>query len=188
MVGDALKEWSVAVRALREGRQILLLRKGGILDPGGEFEVQARDVALFPTYLHEDEQTDALQPCYGAWRSEETRLRPKGEVVRIDAVARITDTVRVRSLDSLVALMSQHIYSESFLRFRWESSPDKPLWALLLRTYNLPRPIVQALEPDHYGCRSWVTLTDPIDTTGAVPALSDHTYAERVRVTRRYLE
>lgn len=183
----ALKEWSVAVRALREGRQVMLLRKGGIHDVGGQFEVAARDVLLFPTYLHENEQVDALQPCYGQWRTEEDRRRPEGEVVRIDAFARITDILIVRDTGAIFTLASQHIYSDALLRFRIESEPNKPLYALFLRAYDLPRSVIVPMEMDYYGCKSWITLNQPIPTTGAVPCLSEHTYQERVRVARRLL-
>jgi hypothetical protein len=183
----ALKEWSVAVRALREGRQVLLLRKGGIREEGGEFEVQARDVLLFPTYLHEDEQGDALQPCYAAWRTEESQRKAPGEAVRISAWARITDILHVTRPDALYKLASQFIYSDEFLRFRIENEPNKPLYALFLRAYELPRPVVVPMEPDYYGCKSWITLSEPLAVDGATPCLSDHTYDERVRVTRRIL-
>ena len=73
----------MAVRALREGRQVILLRKGGIREAEGEFVVEARNVLLFPTFEHQMEQPDTLQPCYGAWRDEEQARRPPGENVRI---------------------------------------------------------------------------------------------------------
>lgn len=38
----ALKEWAVVVKALRQGRQIFLLRKGGIAEQCGEFRVDQR--------------------------------------------------------------------------------------------------------------------------------------------------
>ena len=183
----ALKEWSVAVRALREGRQVILLRKGGILDAGGEFDVQARDVALFPTFLHEEEQAGTLQPCYAAWLDEEQRRRPAGEHVRIDAVARITDILRVTNHDALLRFGSQHIYSEKFIRFRIENEPHKPLYCLFLRAYDLPAPVTIPMEMDYYGCRSWITLARPISTEGAAPAMGDAAYAERVRVTKELL-
>ncbi len=183
----ALKEWSVAVRALREGRQILLLRKGGVREAEGEFTVDARDVLLFPTYEHQEEQPDALQPCYGAWREEEAQRRPAGENVRIEAWARITDIFLVRDFDALFTFPSQHIFSDSFLRFRVENEPQKPLYCLLLRAYNLAAPVTVPMEPDYYGCRSWISLRQSVSLADSTPALSDHTYAERVRVTRRIL-
>jgi hypothetical protein len=183
----ALKEWAVAVRALREGRQVLLLRKGGIREEGGEFEVAARDVLLFPTYLHEDEQRDALQPCYTSWLNEETRRRPVGDVERIEVAARITDVDMVRDPDGLYRLSSQHIYADRFLKGRIENEPNKPLYALFLRAYELPEPVQVPMELDYYGCKSWITLTQAVRTAEARPVLSDRTYAERVRVIQRIL-
>lgn len=183
----ALKEWAVSIRALREGRQILLLRKGGIREEGGEFEVQARDILLMPTYEHQMEQAGTLQPCYGAWLEDEQQRRPKGEQFRIDAWARITDILIVRDFGALYTLKSQHIYDDAFLRFRSETSPEKPLYALFLRTYELPSPVLLPMEMDYYGCRSWITLSETIPVGEARPVLSDHTYSERVRVTRRLL-
>jgi hypothetical protein len=186
-LSTALKEWAVAVRALREGRQVLLLRKGGIREEGGEFEVTARDILLFPTYLHEDEQRNALQPCYTAWLNEETRRRPTGDVERIDIAARITHIDVVTNPDALYRLSSQHIYSDAFLKYRIENEPNKPLYVLFLRAYELPEPIQVPMEIDYYGCKSWITLTQPIFTAGARPVLSDRTYAERVRVIQERL-
>jgi hypothetical protein len=37
---QALKEWAVVCRALEEGRQVMLLRKGGILEYRQGFEVR----------------------------------------------------------------------------------------------------------------------------------------------------
>ena len=183
----ALKEWSVAVRALREGRQILLLRKGGIREAEGEFTVEARDVLLFPTYLHEEEQAGTLQPCYETWLGEEQARKPKGENVRIDAAARITDILLVTNFDALYRLGSQHIYSEKFVRYRVENEPNKPLYCLFLRAYDLSASRTIPMEMDYYGCKSWIRLAEPITTEGAVPAMSDAAYAERVRVTKELL-
>ena len=186
-LSTALKEWAVAVRALREGRQIFLLRKGGIREAGGEFAVEARNVLLFPTYIHADEQPDALQPCYNAYRTQEDARRPTGETVRIEACARITDVLRVTDFEALYRIHNQHIYSDSFLRYRITNEPHKPLYCLFLRTYDLPAPVTLPLEPDYYGCKSWITLTQPISTEGSVPAMRDATYEERVRLTKRLL-
>ncbi len=186
-LSTALKEWAVSVRALREGRQIFLLRKGGIRESGGEFAVEARNVLLFPTYIHADEQPDALQPCYNAYRTQEDARRPQGETVRIEAFARITDVLVVTNFDALFRIHNQHIYSDSFLRFRTTNEPRKPLYCLFLRAYDLTAPVTIPLEPDYYGCKSWITLNEPISTAGAVPAMRDVAYEERARVTRRLL-
>jgi hypothetical protein len=186
-ISIALKEWAVAVRALREGRQVFLLRKGGIREEGGEFEVAARDVLLFPTYLHEEEQRNSLQSCYTAWLNEETRRRPVGDVERIEVAARVTHIDVVTDPDALYRLSSQHIYSDAFLTHRIENEPNKPLYVLFLRAYELPEPISIPMELDYYGCKSWITLTQPVRTSEARPVMSDRTYAERVRVIQRHL-
>jgi hypothetical protein len=183
----ALKEWAVVVRALREGRQILLLRKGGIREEAGEFEVQARDVLLFPTYLHMDEQRGSLQPCYESWLHEESKLRPTGDFERLFAWARITHIQIVTDYDGLFRLSSQHIFSDQFLKYRIENDPQKPLFALFLRTYALAEPVNLPLEMDYFGCKSWINLLEPVSVQDAKPVLSDHTYNERVRVIQRIL-
>jgi hypothetical protein len=186
-LSTALKEWAVAVRALREGRQVILLRKGGIREAEGEFVVEARNVLLFPTFEHQMEQPGTLQPCYTAWLEEEQARRPPGENVRIGAAARITDILVVTNFDALLRLGSQHIYSEKFIRYRIENEPHKPLYCLFLRAYNLPSPVTVPMEMDYYGCRSWITLTQPIGTAGAAPVMGDAAYAERVRITKDLL-
>src|SRR5687767_8620791 len=50
----ALKEWAVVCRALESGAQMILLRKGGIYEAAGEFELEHRQFLLFPTYLHQN--------------------------------------------------------------------------------------------------------------------------------------
>jgi len=88
---------------------------------------------------------------------------------------------------ALFTFPSQHIYGDGFLKFRTENEPHKPLYCLFLRTYNLAEPVTLPMEPDYYGCRSWITLTEELSLAGATPALSRHTYEERVRVTKRIL-
>ena len=56
MLQHAFKEWAVICRALAEGRQALILRKGGIAEAGGRFEVEHTRFWLFPTYTHQQRQ------------------------------------------------------------------------------------------------------------------------------------
>ena len=51
----ALKEWAAVCRALEEGRQSVLLRKGGIIEETRDFALVERRFLLFPTYEHQDE-------------------------------------------------------------------------------------------------------------------------------------
>src|SRR5690348_1467966 len=45
-----LKEWAVAIQALREGDGIITVRKGGIREDAREFRMEHRRFAFFPTY------------------------------------------------------------------------------------------------------------------------------------------
>jgi hypothetical protein len=58
----ALKEWSVTVDSLLAGRQILLLRKGGIHEQHNGFHLEHRRFFLFPTHVHQSLHT--LHPSF----------------------------------------------------------------------------------------------------------------------------
>ena len=58
----ALKEWAVTVRALNQGSQVLLLRKGGIREEGKDFRVVHPEFILYPTYEHQ--RPDLLKAPY----------------------------------------------------------------------------------------------------------------------------
>ena len=49
----ALKEWAIICKALEDGRQTLLLRKGGILEYRKGFEVKHSEFLLYPTFEHQ---------------------------------------------------------------------------------------------------------------------------------------
>ena len=50
----ALKEWNATCRALAEGRQIILLRKGGLLDEDGVFALEQSNFWMLPTAFHQE--------------------------------------------------------------------------------------------------------------------------------------
>ena len=49
----ALKEWAVAVDALAGGKQILIIRKGGIHRDDKEFRMVHSEFLLYPTFEHQ---------------------------------------------------------------------------------------------------------------------------------------
>lgn len=62
-----LKEWAAVWDLILSGRYALLLRKGGIHEPGGPgvFEIEHERFALFPSWLHQNEQM--LKPEAAKW-------------------------------------------------------------------------------------------------------------------------
>ena len=184
----ALKEWAVVQRSLLEGHQIVLLRKGGLVEDTGDFDLKARQFLIYPTYEHETERTGDLQPCFGQWLGEEeARKLPPGEI-RIEAAAEVSDVVRVDDRRKLLNLAPQHIWSPQFINGRYDWEPYKPVFVLLLRAYALPSPVTIPVTRAYGGCRSWIDLAAPISTTGATPAISDERYARRRELTLTLLE
>lgn len=184
----ALKEWAVVQRSLLEGHQIILLRKGGLIEETGDFDLRARQFLLYPTYEHETERAGDLQPCFGQWLQEEVARKTAPSEIRIEAAAEVTDVIRVEDREKLLNLAPQHIWSPQFIHGRYDWEPYKPVFVLLLRAYSLPASVVLPVERSYGGCRSWIELAEPISTLGAVPAVSDEFYARRRELTLKLLE
>ena len=46
---EGLKEWATVVKALEQGKQTVILRKGGILETASGFNIESKKFFLFPT-------------------------------------------------------------------------------------------------------------------------------------------
>jgi hypothetical protein len=64
---------------------------------------------------------------------------------------------------------------------RFNYKPQNPLYLMLVRAYRLPEPHVLPNTPAYAGCRSWVPLDAPIDTSGAFPVLEDSQFEAKQR-------
>lgn len=180
----ALKEWSVTGRALEEGRQHVLLRKGGIVEHRQGFRVLHPEFLLFPTWEHQhgaslrDEHQDL-------WRAADPE--PDGVIafrllVSVEFAVPAPDT-----LDALTALEPWHVYNEFFLRQRLAYRPDLPLWALAVRAYRLPETVTVPARAAYAGCKSWVHLTEEVDVHGRTPVVDDGTHGAIVEALRARL-
>ena len=49
----ALKEWAIICKAAEDGKQVLLFRKGGIMEYRNGFELKYKNFFLFPTFEHQ---------------------------------------------------------------------------------------------------------------------------------------
>lgn len=164
----ALKEWDLVCRALLDGTQAVLLRKGGIFEANNEFELEHRRFLLFPTFIHQDPAS--TKP---AWRERIVQVRTEPETVRLagfgEAVRiwEVPDRPRLEQLDDL------HIWDAPLLDMRFRYRPEKPLYLVLVRGWRLPREITLPNTLEYAGCKSWVPLETAVDVSGATPALSD---------------
>ena len=161
-------------RALEQGRQAVLLRKGGIYEAAGEFEVENREFLLFPTYLHQN--LKMLKP------PEHAGFEPRSaepEQVSISAAGLVTDIIELKSRAQIDAIDDEHVWTPPLIDMRFNYRPENPLYLLLVRAYRLQRPTSLANTPAYAGCKSWVPLDQPIEVGDVLPALDDAKYAAR---------
>lgn len=159
----ALKEWSAAVHALLDGRQRVLLRKGGIGEK--RFELAAREFLLFPTVAHSHaqrvraEHQDLLAPA----AADST----DGQLV-IRTAAKVVAAVPVERPDGLLAIEDLHIWTADSVRAdRLDFRPKHKLAVLVVSVIPLVEPVRITRTAEYGGCKSWVEL--PVDAPLAAP-------------------
>ncbi|MEG4852276.1 DUF1802 family protein [Microcoleus sp. B5-D4] len=180
----ALKEWNVAVNALEQGQTIVLLRKGGIREQAGQFNVTDKQVLLYPTFEHQ--QPDLLKPEFAHQvKTVESGWHP--EVIRIGSWAEITDVFLVAWEPAITALFPYHIWNENFVSDRLKWKQAQPIYILLLRAYRLAEIREIPYIPEYGGCRSWIDLADAISLEGSQAVLSDREYIERSNEIRNLI-
>lgn len=172
----ALKEWAVVCRALKTGRQIMLLRKGGIHESSAGFELEHMQFLLFPTYLHQN-----LQMLKPEAHAEFEAHTAEPATITLRSAAEVTDIIRLQRRDQMDALEAQHIWTRPLIDMRFNYRPENPLYLLLVRAYTLAHPTTIQNTPAYAGCKSWVPLDRSVSTAGATPALSDEQYDVRQR-------
>ena len=156
----ALKEWSIICKAMEEGKQTILLRKGGILEYKKGFEISQKLFLLYPTLEHQT--AEYLQSNY--LQEYELRLkRNSSEIVQdkvntIRIIARIEAIQEFHDHELLSKLEKYHIWNEKYVNMRMNYNPKKPMNALLLRIYKLPQPISIDVNPGWAGCKSWIEI------------------------------
>jgi hypothetical protein len=170
----ALKEWATVCLALETGRQMLLLRKGGIYEAAGEFELENPQFLLFPTYLHQN--LNMLKP--GDQAGFEARSS-EPQQVRLSAAGEVTDIVQLKSRAQMDALEAEHVWTTPLIDMRFNYKPQNPLYLMLVRAYRLAEPVTVENTPAYAGCKSWVPLEDAIETARVKPVIDDASFDAR---------
>jgi hypothetical protein len=81
-----------------------------------------------------------------------------------------------------------HIWTDDWLTERLAWKPERPAYALLLRTYRFQAPVELVYQASYQGCRSWITLEPPVTLPASEPVLDTATYAARVAQIQAALE
>lgn len=180
----ALKEWAVICRELEAGRQVVLLRKGGIRDQSRGFSVDHAEFFLFPTYVHEneDELTGAARPML----AEVERAAPSAGQVRLGLYAEVDHVTEVQDLEVLRRLDGLHALAWPAVERRFHYRRPG-LHVITLRVHRLPRPLTLPSLARYDGCRSWVPLEMSLPVAGAEPVLNEQAFARRVTAVREAL-
>ena len=175
----AFKEWLIVVDALGRGDQILILRKGGISEDSGTFQVDHPEFVLFPTLFHQ--QRDAVIPQAQARYDDIAPSLPDPSLLRIEFLVRVVAWKKVQSLAAAERLKGQHIWRDEVIAQRYEWGGEKAVFALATRVYRLPRPVDLPMLPAYGGCKSWVELEPDLDVANAQPVLSDSAFSEKLK-------
>ena len=175
---NAFKEWAIVVDALGSGEQIIILRKGGIREGRGGFQVEHARFWLFPTLFHQQRESviasaqarfDQIAPRY----SDPARLR-------IDFFAEVVAGPRLESLATAERLRGQHIWRDEVIQQRFDWGREKNIHALAVRIFRLPKTVESTMLPTYGGCKSWIELAEEISTDGAQPVSSDDAFARKL--------
>jgi hypothetical protein len=185
MATTALKEWAVAVKALREGRQVLLVRKGGISEETRRFRISAERFLLFPTYEHQ--RADLLQPEFRDDLAAALAEARDPARVRFDTWGEMTDLFEITEPTQVEALAPFYCFSTQYAEERLRWKPRHPLLVMAVRAYRLSTPIEVANGPALGGCKSWLTLDEDVNPADLTAAIDDATYAARVAEVRAAL-
>jgi hypothetical protein len=163
----AFKEWAVICKALAEGKQALILRKGGIAE---DFQLVQTRFWLFPTYTHQQREgiREEARPLLEQIEAE----RPPAGTLRISHYAEVTGVYHVHDLTPALCLAHLHYWSSEIVEKRFTYRAPG-IYVMPVRVYRAAQ-VFELPDSAHYeGCRTWVELDRDLPTDGAAPVISD---------------
>ena len=170
----ALKEWAIICKALEDGKQMLLLRKGGIMEYRKGFEVKHNEFLLYPTFEHQSiesikaEYKEKLKEILEEQNKYYYNNRKKidkdnknfntasNNIIKL--LAKVEDVIEISDKLTLSELRDYHIWSDEYVTMRMNYNPSKPMSVLLLRIYKLRKPLIVDINDKWAGCKSWIDI------------------------------
>ena len=164
------KDWSLICAALGEGRQSLILRKGGIAEGRDGFRFKHDSFFLFPTQFHQ--QSERVRP--DALRHLAPYPPAPAGTVAIRYFFAVEWASWIDDWPTLQRLEPYHVWREDVVRERFEYDDQRGLQCAFGRVYRLDPEWTFPDRPGFGGCRSWLTLPEfPADATVLHPVLTD---------------
>ncbi|MGN6560113.1 MAG: DUF1802 family protein [Candidatus Nitrosocosmicus sp.] len=169
----ALKEWAIVCKAIEDGKQVLLFRKGGIMEYRNGFELKHKVCFLFPTFEHQSidsvrseyiKELEFLQNQQQPQKTIENESRVSAKeknntiqnIIKINSIVEITYFNEINDINKLKELEKFHIWNIDYVKMRFNYNPKKPLYLLLLRAHKLKEPINISNRSEWSGCKSWI--------------------------------
>lgn len=163
---------------MEAGEELLVIRKGGIVEESGVFRVDDPEFFLFPNHTHQN--AAQLNPRSHMWLDATEADRPEEGMVRISSYAEVARVWTVPDAAAVARLDAEHPWTRDYVLERLHYKPHDPLYAIALRVYRLPEAVTLPYLRSYGGCTSWVTLDSPLSTEGAIPALDETAFRDRL--------
>ncbi len=170
------KDWAAVCTAMAQGRQSIIIRKGGIAEGRDGFQFKHPEFFLFPTAFHE--QFDKLRPEEaGPLRSDVPG--DQAEIVvraafQLEWAATVTDRV------AAAALAPFHVYRDAVVRERFDYDDAPGVQVAFGRALRVDPAWSFPAEASFGGCRSWIRLPENApDPAGLAWVLDDDAHAQR---------
>jgi hypothetical protein len=173
MLKHAFKEWAVICRALAEGKQAIILRKGGIAEEGGSFRVEHDRFWLYPTFVHQ--QRSGIQAAALPLLELVEADRPLQGIIRLTHFAEVAQMCHVADLETALRLQELHCWSEEIVRARF-AYRQPGLLGLAVRVFRAAQVHELAETAEYAGCKSWVELDRELSTDGATPVIDSASF------------
>ena len=171
----ALKEWAIICKALEDGKQMLLLRKGGIMEYRKGFEVKHNEFLLYPTFEHQSiesikaeykEKIKEISEEHNTSYYNNNRKKINKNDNNFDTasnniiklLAKVEDVIEISDKFTLSELRDYHIWSDEYVTMRMNYNPSKPMNVLLLRIYKIRKPLIVDINDKWAGCKSWIDI------------------------------
>ncbi len=179
----ALKEWAVVCDQLLAGKQVVLLRKGGILEQKKGFQIEHEQFFLYPNTEHQSREQ--LKPEYHARLGSYGPPAKESGKVRVRGFCRVVDIVKTSDPAKLRALEPVTCWTQALFDMRINYKPEKPNYVVTVRAFKLAAPLEVPYHADYAGCHSWVPLKEELNPGAATPVLSDAEFeAQRAAVLK----
>ena len=112
-VTAAFKEWAIVVDALGRGEQMFILRKGGIHEGRGGFQMEHSEFLFFPTLFHQ--QRESVVPAAQTRFDQIAPHFPAPNILRLEYWAQVAEHHRLDNFDAIRRLAGQNIWREEVL-------------------------------------------------------------------------